>query len=455
LSQSKSKLAHETKLLAKLSGPIVVGQVGQNLINLADTLMVGALGALPLSASAFAGSIFIIALIAGMGIISPVTALFAKVQGQEDYPMGGVLLRHSMIVTLITSAVLIGILFAILPNLSLFGQTPEVLAEGRKFYEIIAWSVLPSLVYQCYKQFSDGIGRTKVGMTVMLLGVLLNVIGNYALIYGHWGAPALGLEGAGYSTLISRILMAISMMAYIHFNPAFTKYLQTRWIHRLDHHMLKNMLRLGLPNGLTYLFEVSAFSFAAIMMGWFGSMPLAAHQITISMASMTFLVSVGIGIASSIRVAYEWGRGDIVMARYAGFTSMKVGGVYSIICATLILILRNWLPTLYVKDVDVIELAAMLFVVVGIFQIADSIQAVAIGALRGLSDTAWPSAIAFISYWIVGLPGGYLLAFHMGMGPVGIWIGLLLGLTCTSILLPWRFHYLTNRLLDKPIYTNK
>lgn len=449
MSQSNSKLKHETKLLAKLSGPIIVGQVGQNLINLADTVMVGALGALALSASAFAGSIFVIALIGGMGILSPVTALFAKMQGQENYPQGGVLLKHSVIVTLMTSAAMIAILFALLPYLSYFGQTPEVLAEGRNFYQIIAWSVLPSLVYQCYKQFSDGIGKTKIGMSVMLFGVALNILGNYILIYGNWGAPALGLDGAGYSTLISRVLMALIMVAYIHFHPGFKKYFHQTWIHRFDHHLFKNMLRLGLPNGLTYLFEVGAFSFAAIMMGWFGSMPLAAHQITISMASMTFMISVGIGIASSIRVAYEWGRGDVEMVRYSGFTAMKVGGVYSVICALLILLLRHWIPSLYVKDVDVIELAAMLFIVVGIFQIADGIQAIAIGSLRGLSDTAWPSAIAFISYWILGLPGGYYLAFHLGMGPTGIWVGLLIGLTCASLLLPWRFHYLTKRLLDK------
>lgn len=444
---SQSKLVHETKLLAKLSGPIVVGQVGQNLINLADTIMIGALGAVSLSASAFAGSIFVIALIAGMGLLSPVTALFAKMQGQEDYPYGGVLLHHSLAVALATSVILIGVLYALLPNLEIFGQTPEVLENSRKFYEIIAWSILPSMIYQCYKQFSDGIGKTKVGMFVMIFGVLANIVGNYALIYGNWGAPKLGLEGAGYSTLISRILMAIAMVGYIHLNPKFKKYLQSRWTHRMDHTLLRNMFRLGIPNGMTYLFEVGAFSSAAIMMGWFGSMPLAAHQITISMASVTFLISVGIGIASSIRVGYEIGRGDAAWARYAGFTSMKIGAVYSVICAISILLLRHWLPTLYVKDTDVIELAALLFIVVGIFQIFDGLQAVAIGALRGLSDTAWPSVFAFVSYWIIGLPSGYLLAFHLGMGPIGIWFGLLFGLVCVSIMLTWRFEILSARFL--------
>ncbi|MBV2167707.1 MAG: MATE family efflux transporter, partial [Bdellovibrio sp.] len=216
---------------------------------------------------------------------------------------------------------------------------------------------------------------------------------------------------------------------------------------RFDHHLLKNMLRLGLPNGLTFVFEVGAFASAAIMMGWFGAAPLAAHQITISLASTSFMITLGIGIASSIRVAYELGRGDYSLARFAGFTAIKLGAYYMGLCALGFFFLRHWFPTLYVTDQDVIAWAAQLLIVVAIFEVFDGIQAIAIGALRGMSDTQWPSVIAFFSYWIMGLPIGYLLAFHGGAGPVGIWIGLLLGLICASILLTLRFHILTRRFL--------
>lgn len=445
---SQSKFLHESKLLARLSGPIVVGQAGQNLITLADTLMVGALGPVALGASAFAGSVFIVFLIFGLGMIAPVTALFARMQGQEDFPYGGVLLRHSVLVALVISIFVIGLLYVLLPQLEIFGQRPEVLVMGRSFFEITIWSVLPSLLYQTYKQFTDGIGKTKVAMYVMLLGVGLNIFGNYVLINGHYGMPRLGLNGAAYATLGTRCLMALSMILYVHLHPHFKRYFKERWTHRFDRHLLKNILRLGIPNGLTYLFEVGAFSATAVMIGWFGATPLAAHQITISLASTSFLITLGIGIAASIRVGYELGRGDYSLARFAGFTAIKLGAIYMALCAVGFFFLRHWFPTLYVKDSDVIALAAQFFVVVAIFEVFDGIQAVAIGALRGMSDTQWPSFIAFFSYWIMGLPGGYMLAFHWGFGPVGVWMGLLIGLIFASILLTWRFHVLSKRYLN-------
>lgn len=409
--------------------------------------MVGALGAGALGASAFAGSVFIIFLIFGIGLLAPITALFARMQGQENYPYGGVLLRHSVAVAMGVSFFIIGLLYILLPNLHLLGQTQEVLNLGSSFFEIIAWSVLPSLIYQAYKQFTDGIGKTKVSMYVMILGVVLNISGNYVLIHGHYGFPRLGLNGAAYATLFARIFMALMMIVYVHAHPRFKHYLTERWVHRFDHHLLKSILRLGIPNGFTYVFEVGAFSSAAIMMGWFGSTPLAAHQITISLASTSFLITLGIGIAASIRVGYELGRGDYTLARFAGLTAIKLGAAYMSLCALGFFFFRNWFPTLYVSDADVIAWAAKFFVVVAIFEIFDGIQAVAIGALRGMSDTQWPSIIAFFAYWMMGLPLGYLLAFHGGVGPVGIWIGLLTGLICASVLLTWRFHILSHRYI--------
>ncbi|WP_374073690.1 MATE family efflux transporter [Bdellovibrio bacteriovorus] len=444
---SRSKFFHESKFLAKLAGPIVVGQVGQNLITLADTIMVGALGPLALGASAFAGSVFIVFLIFGIGMLAPMTALFARMQGQENYPYGGVLLKHSVAMALAISGFVIALLYVLLPNLHYFGQTQEVLKLGSSFFEIIAWSVLPSLIYQTYKQFTDGIGKTKVAMYVMIFGVIFNIAGNYVLIHGYYGFPKLGLNGSAWATLIARTLMAVVMMIYVHFHSHFKHYLTERWTHRFDHHLLKNIIRLGIPNGLTYLFEVGAFSSAAVMMGWFGAMPLAAHQITISLASTSFLITLGVGIAASIRVGYELGRGDYSLARFAGFTAIKLGAAYMSLCAVGFFFLRHWFPTFYVSDQDVIEWAAKFFVVVAIFEIFDGIQAVAIGALRGMSDTQWPSIIAFFAYWIMGLPLGYLLAFHLGVGPVGIWIGLLIGLIFASILLTWRFHILSRRFV--------
>lgn len=445
---SQSKFWHEGRLLAKLSGPIIIGQVGQNIITLADTIMVGALGAAALGAAAFAGSVFVVFLIFALGVLAPITALIAKAEGQEDYPRGGVLLHHSVGIALGISIILIGFLYFLLPFLDHLGQTAEVIHLARPFFEIMIWSLLPSMIYQAYKQFTDGIGRTKVGMMVMLFGVVFNVVGNYVLIHGVWVFPELGLNGAAWATLAARTVMALIMIFMVHFHPMFKRYLTERWSHRLDRHLTHSLVRLGLPTGLTYIFEVGAFSSAAIMMGWFGSGPLAAHQITISLASMTFLVTIGVGIAASIRVGYELGRADYAQARFAGFTAIKIGSAYMAVCALLFLALRWHLPRIYVDDIDVITLAAGLFIVVAAFQVFDGIQAIAIGALRGMSDTKTPSVIAFFSYWILGLPLGYFLAFHAGVGPTGIWIGLLVALIFASVLLTIRFHYLSRRFMN-------
>ncbi|WP_413574869.1 MATE family efflux transporter [Bdellovibrio sp. HCB290] len=443
----RSETIHESKLLLKLAGPIIVGQLGQNLIQLADTLMVGHLGPVALGASAFAGSVYIVFLIFGLGMLAPMTAMFARALGQEDHPRGGILLRHSLLIAGGIGSIITGILFALLPHLHIFGQTPEVLAAGSEFYKVLTWSILPALIYQAYKQFADGLGRTKVAMYVMLVGVLLNIVGNYLLINGYHGFPKLGLVGAAYASLGARTFMMFAMVFYVHAHPQFKKYLVNPWIHSFDKQMLKNMIRLGIPNGFTFFFEVGAFASCAVMMGWFGAVPLAAHQIALSLASTSFMVTLGIGIASSIRVGFELGRGDYKLARHAGFTAIKLGGAYMGLCGLGFLAFRHWFPTFYTNDVDVIAWAAQFFVVVALFEIFDGVQAVAIGALRGMSDTQWPSVIAFFAYWIMGLPGGYLLAFHLGVGPIGIWIGLLIGLIFASILLTYRFHRLSKRFI--------
>lgn len=443
---TQSNFLKEAKILLLLATPIIIGQVGQNIIQLADTMIVGALGPIALGASAFAGSVFIVFLIFGMGILAPTTSLFAKIEGQKKHSEAGALLKHNFLVALGISAVLISILeLFLIPRLDLFGQKPEILNASIAFIRILTWSIIPSMIYQAYKQFTDGIGQTKVGMTVMLTGVFVNIAGNYILIHGLYGFPKLGLNGSAWATLFARSLMALMMLSFIHLHPQFEKYLAAKWNWNFEKKMIHHILSLGIPTGLFYLFEVSAFSGAAVMIGWFGAIPLAAHQITISLASTSFLFTLGIGIAASIRVAFEIGKGDLTSARHAGFTAIQVGALYMSLCAIGFYTLRFWFPTFYVQDPEVIAWAARFFVVVAIFEIFDGIQAVSIGALRGLSDTKGPGFISFFAFWIMGIPIGYLLAFKADVGPVGIWWGLLIGLVFASILLSWRFHKLSMR----------
>lgn len=443
---SLSKFFQESKVLSKLSFPIIIGQLGQNVIALADTIMIGSLGSIALGASAFAGSLFIILFIFGVGVLAPVTAQFAHAEGQKNFAKGGDLLFHSLIAAVLLGVLISAILLAIWPFLHLFGQTPEVAENAKPFYVLIALSVIPGLLYQSYKQFTDGIGDTQVSMYIMLFGVLLNIAGNYCLIFGKFGFPEWGLTGAAVATLVARTVIALMLMSYVHLRKKYKTYLQNSWKKSPDSAVMRDIFRLGLPNGFTYVFEVGAFASAAVMMGWFGADPLAAHQITISLASTTFLVAMGIGIAASIRVGSELGKNNPSSARYAGLTAIAIGAIYMSVAGVTIYFLRDYLPALYVKDINVIELAASFFFVVALFQVFDGVQAISIGALRGMGDTKAPSFIAFFAYWIMGLPGGYALAFHLGLGPVGIWVGLLVGLIFASILLTIRFNYLSKKV---------
>lgn len=392
-----------------------------------------------LGASAFAGSVFVIFLVFGFGVLAPLAPLFAHIEGRGEHAKANELLKNTVLVTCLLGLLLILLLYVLLPFLGYFGQTQEVLQSGRNFYLIITWSLLPALLFQVYRQFTDGIGETKVAMAAMFLGVMLNILGNALLI------PWFGLDGAAYSTLITRSLMALTLIIYIHKNPGFKKYLPRKWNFNFHLGTILHTLRLGLPNGLTFFFEVGAFASAAIMMGWFGTLPLAAHQIAISLASTTFLIALGLGIASSIRVGFEAGQGRHREARFAGFVSIRLGFFFMAICALGFYWLRFFLPLLYVHDPEVIHLAASFLGVVALFEVFDGVQAVAVGALRGLADTKWPSVLAFVAYWVLGLPLGYMMAFRWGVGPVAIWWGLLIGLVFISIFLTWRFHLLSRR----------
>lgn len=447
MKSSQSNTWAESKKLSKLAGPIIIGQVGQNLIMLADTIMLGAVGAIALGASAFSSSVYIIFFIFGLGVLAPLTALYAKFQGQGQHQEAGRLLKHSHVLAALIGSITSLILYAVLFNLDSFGQTKEINNAAYGFFEVMIWGVFPALFYQSYKQFADGIGRTHAGMYTMLFGVLLNVGLNYLLIFGKHGFPELGIMGAAYATLTARWTMAILMALYVHLSPHFKSYLREGFKMPYASSILKDLTKLGIPTGFTLFFEVGAFASCSIIMGWFGSLPLAAHQIALSLASTSFLVTLGIGIAASIRVGYEVGAGNPKQARFAGFNAIRIGTAYMFFCALGFYFFREWLPTLYVDDVDVIALTASFFIVVALFEIFDGIQAIAIGALRGLADTKVPSIIAFIAYWVLGIPVGFYLAFYGGMGPIGIWVGLLLGLVIASVLLTYRFHTMTRKHL--------
>jgi MATE family multidrug resistance protein len=424
----------------QLAYPVIIGQLGIIMMGVVDSLMVGKLGAAPLAASALGGSSAFIVLIIGIGVTYAVTPLVAIAVGAGKFEDCGIYFRQSLLVNSILSIIIVVIVYFAAYLIQYFDQPKEVQDQAVNYMRIIGFSSIPLLLYQSYKQFIEGLSVMRPAMIITLIANLVNVFANWLLIYGNLGFPALGLNGAGWATFASRAFMALALMGFVMNNKFFKRYDVSFHFKSINWPVIKKFLSLGLPSGIQYFFEVGAFAFAVVMVGWLGTAQLAAHQIAINLASISFMAVLGISVAGSIRVGNAVGMKDIAETRRAGFTASLLGASIMFGAGVIFILFRNFLPTLYVNDEVVISYASSLLVIAALFQISDGTQAVGIGILRGLTDVKIPTAITFIAYWIVGLPVGYLLGFTFKLGVQGVWIGLLLGLTTSAILLTLRFN---------------
>lgn len=424
----------------ELAYPIIIGQLGIIMMGVVDSLMVGHLSAAHLAAASLGNSLAFILMIIGIGVSLAVTPLVAIAVGANKYDECGIYFRQSLLVNSTLSIFLAFAIFFAAGLIEYFDQPPEVQILAKSYMRIIGFSTLPLMVFQTYKQFIEGFSIMKPAMIIAILANLINAFVNWILIFGELGFPRLELNGAGWATFASRLFMAICIMIYVMKSKLFRQYDVSFHFKNFNRHIIKKILSLGLPSGFQYFFEVGAFSFAVVMVGWLGTKQLAAHQIAINLASISFMAVLGISVAGSIRVGNAVGMKDIFETRRAGFTASLLGAFVMFISGVIFILFRNHLPTLYVQDDQVINYASSLLIIAALFQLSDGTQAVGIGILRGLTDVKIPTAITFIAYWIVGLPIGYLLGFTFDLGVQGVWIGLLLGLTTSAILLTIRFN---------------
>jgi MATE family multidrug resistance protein len=306
--------------------------------------------------------------------------------------------------------------------------------------------MLPVMIYQAFRQFSEGLEIMYPALVIGLLMIPINAFGNWLLIFGNWGFPAMGLEGAGWATTITRFLAAAAMMTYVLYNKRFKVYEPLKLgLNTLQKTVMTRILKLGIPGGVQYIFETSAFAFAAIMIGWLGSKPLAAHQIAINLASISFMVAIGLSSASAIRIGHAQGKNDFVLARKIGKDSFWLSGGFMGLCGLVFILGRFYFPSLYINDPEVINLAAKLLLIAAAFQIVDGIQAVGVGLLRGMEDVKRPTLYVMIAYWVIALPLGGLLAFQLNFGVMGVWVALALGLMASAIMLSYRFFRLVGQ----------
>ncbi|MEY3480245.1 MAG: hypothetical protein RIQ71_1020 [Verrucomicrobiota bacterium] len=421
----------------KLALPITAGQVGQMLLGVADTIMVGQLGTLPLAACSFANSVIMVVAIAGYGVFTAVSVRVSHAHG------AGV--SESMTKALYAGLGLASVLglgaalffHAVYPVFHYFGQAPGVVEEARAYTFIVSWSLLPSFAIAVFRNYLDSQSRPWPGFWIMLGGVLLNVGLNWVLIYGKLGAPAMGLTGAGWATLASRLATFAGLACYVWRGAARPKHRPAFDRNLLAEHV--SLLRLGVPAGLSLLSEVGAFTVAAILIGKLGAVPLAAHQIAITCASTTFMFPLGVSMASTVRIAQANGAGRNNLLRPIAAGSWAIGVGVMAAFAVILLAANHLIASTFIKDPAVIAIAASLLVVAGIFQLVDGVQVVGSGLLRGLRDATGPMAVTVAAYWVVALPLGSWLTFYAGMGARGMWTGLALGLGIAAVLLVRRF----------------
>lgn len=429
----------------KIAYPVMLSQVGHILVGIIDSLMVGQLGPEPLAASSFVGSVFSVFLMFGIGLSFGITPLVAQSDGKKDDDTITRVLRQGIILCAIAGFVLLlglGLVYFALPYL---GQTEQVVSLGKPYYLIIASSIVPLMIFQNFKQFTEGLSVTKQMMFITIAANLINVGLNYLLIFGKMGFPELGLNGAGWATLISRIFMMIVACRFVLKGRRFVRFRDGFNLFKVKAGYFKPMLQIGIPAGTQFLFEVGAFSVAAVMMGWIGDKELAAHQIAIGLVALSYMAATGISAASTVRIGNLIGQSDGINLFRAGNANFVLSLFVMSTCAVLFVLIHDVVPAFYIDDEEVIRIAGSLIVIAGFFQLSDGVQVVGLGNLRGMSDVKVPTLITLVAYWGLAIPVSYVFGFVLGFGPEGIWYGLLTGLTVAAALLYFRFKRLSKR----------
>ncbi len=421
--------------------PLTIGGLSQMALNITDSIMVGKLSYTHLAASAFVNNYVGIPYVACIGLTTVIAPLVAFQINSGKRKFVGNVLVNSLVLNIFVAIFLCTIIALTSDLLDKMGQEEQVVIYAKPFLFWINWSIVPMIIFLTMKQFSDGMEKTRIPLYISISAVPINIILNYIFIYGFYFIPRMELEGAGMATFLTRIIIVILMTLYILFSKEFNEFRTVKWKYNIAE--IKRIAKMSLPSAWQYASEIGAFAILAIIIGWFGAKQLAAHQIAISIAAVTFMVSVGFASAGSIKVGEYFGAGDIPKARIYGMASIRIAIWYGIFCAICFVLFRHQLPLLFTDETEVIQIASVLLIIGAIFQISDSVQAVAIGILRGMQDVRYPTIVATIAYWMFGIPVGYFLACEVGMQANGVWVGFITCLTLVSVFLYFRFNQLT------------
>ena len=444
-----SKYTSEFKKNLQLAYPVMLGQLGHVLVGFADSIMVGELGPAPLAAVSLANSLAFIAFSIGIGFTFAITPLIAEAHTSNNVARGKSYFQHGILMSIILSLVLCVVLFLMKPLMYRMDQPIEVVEYASPYFDIVIYSMIPMLVFQAYKQFSDGMSQTQYPMRAAILANVINVGLNYLLIYGKFGFPRLELIGAGLGTLISRVLMLGFIMYIVHTKDVFSVFVERIKFSSFKKRFVVKVFNVGYPSALQMFFEVGMFAGGIILTGMIGTTAQAANQISLNLATMSYMVAVGLGVTATIRVGNQKGLKDFVSLKRIAMSVLLLMFIIDVFLAVGFIALKDVLPLLYINEIHVVEVAATLLIIAGLFQISDGIQVVFLGALRGLQDVKIPMWITFVAFWVVGLPVSYFLGLKTSLGALGVWIGMLISLTFSAVMLYLRFIKLSNSLIER------
>jgi MATE family multidrug resistance protein len=451
-----SAYTKEFKYNWHLAAPVMLGMLGHTFVSFVDNIMVGQIGTAELAAVSLGNSFMFIAMSLGIGFSTAITPLIAEADTANDFIKGKSSFKHGLFLCTVIGVLLFLLVFIAKPLMYSMKQPVEVVELAIPYLNFVAVSLVPLVIFQAFKQFGDGMSMTKAPMYATLVGNIINVFLNYLLIFGKFGFPELGIVGAAYGTLASRIIMVWYLWFLLKEKEKSKAYVTHIKFFVLDKLMLKKLLNLGAPSAMQMFFEVAIFTAAIWLSGLLGKNPQAANQIALNLSSMTFMVAMGLSVAAMIRVGNQKGLKAYFELRRIAFSLFLMGILFAVLFALLFFVFHNQLPKIYVDfddaenlfdNMEVVGVASKLLVAAAVFQISDSIQVLVLGALRGLQDVKIPTIITFISYWLIGFPVSWFLGKEEAYGSFGIWLGLLVGLTTAAILLYIRFDYLTKRLI--------
>ncbi len=440
----------EARALIRLALPLAGAQLAQMAVMTTDVLLLGRFSQHALAAAAIGNTISFFAWMVGAGPAFAVSPMVAQLIGARPRSRGGVraAIRMSLWSVLIVSAPLMVLLWFAGPLLHLFGQEPSLADDAGRFVFMLSFGLPFTLATSALRSFANALDHPRAGLWVMLATIVFNALAGWTLIFGHFGAPRLGIVGSGLATSLSSVFSFVAMLVIVRATPKLAAYRVFRRAHKPVPAKLSEVFRLGMPIGATMIFEAMLFNTMTLVMGRFGSGALAAHQIALNFASITFMVPLGIGMASTVRVGLAMGAGDAEGARRAGLVAFALAFVFALVSAIAMALFGREIAGLYLGgrgagDLATIGLAALFLKVAAAFQVFDSIQVVGAQSLRGLKDARAPMVLAGVSYWLIGAPACLGLGLWLGLGGLGIWIGLAIGLAAAAVLMTARFWRLT------------